>query len=322
MREGVEYVLSDVLPDREPLSEVGAEILEQVTWSPEKARMYSVEQYFREACWTFGGDLPRMLGITLCMLKAEATAGRRLGRAVQALAGAGFTPVDVVPFRHDRLTIREVWRHHFNLATPQRVEAMDLILPSTDTVCLVLKDTAWRPGRMPAAVRLNSLKGPADPSQRLPAHLRHQLGVVNGLFNFMHCSDEPIDVFREIAVLCDEERRALMRERILADHDALPEVRAVFTALEERHPAHDFDYELSWKRLAAAPGAPGRLAARRAAGEDVTLAEVMAVTHGVPYEDPHRWDLLTVVTHLLEDMNVPGLSPSVPAVTADWGGPR
>ncbi|MFI1365718.1 hypothetical protein [Streptomyces griseochromogenes] len=315
-------MLSDVLPDQEPLSEVGQDILEQVTWSPEKARMYAVEQYFREACWTFGGDLPRMLGITLCMLKAEATAGRRLRPAVRALAGAGFRPVDVVAFRHDRLTIREVWRHHFNLATPERVEAMDLILPTTDTVCLVLKDTEWQPGRMPAAIRLNSLKGPADPGERLPQHLRHQLGVVNGLFNFMHCSDEPIDVFREIAVLCDDARRDLMRERILGDHDALPEVLALFDALERRHPAHDFDYGLSWKRLAGAPGAPGRLAARRAAGEDITVTDVMTVTQGVSYEDPHRWDLLTVITHLLKVMNVPGLSPSVPNVTAEWGGPR
>ncbi|MCQ1575867.1 nucleoside-diphosphate kinase [Streptomyces parvus] len=315
-------MLSEAMPDQERLSEVDQEILGQVTWSPEKARIYSVEQYFRESCWTFGGDLPRMLGITLCMLKAEATAGRRLRPAIQALAGAGFRPVDVVVFRHGRQTIREVWRHHFNIATRDRVEAMDLILPTTDTVCLVLKDTEWQPGRMPAAIRLNSLKGPADPAQRLPEHLRHQLGVVNGLFNFMHCSDETIDVFREIAVLCDDDRRALMRERVLADHDALPEVLAAFDTLERTHPAHDFDHGLSWKRLLGAPGAPGELAARRAAGEEVALAEVMACTRALPYEHPNRWDLLTVITHLLEDMNLPGVSPSVPNVTADWGGPR
>ncbi|WP_327306677.1 nucleoside-diphosphate kinase [Streptomyces sp. NBC_01298] len=315
-------MLSDAMPDQERLSEVDQEILGQVTWSPEKARIYSLEQYFRESCWTFGGDLPRMLGITLCMLKAEATAGRRLRPAVQALAGAGFRPVDVVVFRHGRQTIREVWRHHFNIATRDRVEAMDLILPTADTVCLVLRDTEWQPGRMPAAIRLNSLKGPADPDQRHPEHLRHQLGVVNGLFNFMHCSDETIDVFREIAVLCDDDRRALMRERILGDHDALPEVLAAFDTLERTHPVHDFDFGLSWKRLLDVPGAPGELAARRAAGEEIALAEVMAATRELSYEHPNRWDLLTVITHLLEDMNLPGVSTSVPNVTADWGGPR
>ncbi|MFF4383463.1 nucleoside-diphosphate kinase [Kitasatospora sp. NPDC001547] len=315
-------MLSEALPDHERLSEVDQDVLDQLTWSAEKARMYSVEQYLRESCWTFGGDLPEMLGVTLCMLKAEATAGRRLRRAVRALADAGFVPVDVVVFRHDRQTIREVWRHHFNIATRDRVEAMDLILPSIDTVCLVLKDTRWAPGGLPAAIRLNSLKGPADPTQRRPDHLRHQLGVVNGLFNFMHCSDEPIDVFREIAVLCDDDRRATMRERILADHDALPEVLAVFDALEGRHPAHDFDYELSWERLLRVPGPPGELAARRAAGGPVGLGEVLAVTRGIPYEHPNRWDLLTVITHLLTEMNLPGVETSVPNVTADWGGPR
>ncbi len=315
-------MLSDALTTQERLSEVEQDVLDQVTWSPEKARVYSVDHYFREGCWTFGGDLPQMLGITLCMLKSEATAGRRLRPAIRALADAGFRPVDVVVFRHNRLTIREVWRHQFNIATRERVEAMDLILPSTDTVCLVLKDTEWAPGRLPAAVRLNSLKGPADPAQRRPEHLRHQLGVVNGLFNFMHCSDEAIDVFREISVLCDDDRRALVRERALAGHDARPEALAAFDALERAHPAHDFEYEPSWKRLAEVPGEVGELAARRAAGEDIGLAEVMEATRRLPYDHPNRWDLLTVITHLLEVMNVPGLTPGVPNVTAEWGGPQ
>ncbi|MGW7361945.1 hypothetical protein ACWGI8_00595 [Streptomyces sp. NPDC054841] len=305
-------------PPVDRLTEVGAGIREAVTWSDEKADLYAVDQYFREACWTFGDIVPRMLGVALCMLKPEATAGRRLLPALRILREAGFRPVDAVRFRHDRMTIREIWRYQFNIASRERIEAMDVILPSTDTVALVLKDERWTPGAVPAAVRLNALKGPADPLLRGPQHLRHRLGVVNGLFNFTHISDEPADVLREIAVICDEPRRELMRQRILDEHDARPEVLGIFQDLERLHPEHDFDLEASRRRLAAAPGLLGEPAGRGAHGAQPSLDEMLALTRATPVDSPYRWDLLTVVTHLLTEMNVPGVAPTVPNVTEAW----
>ncbi|MFJ9924889.1 MULTISPECIES: nucleoside-diphosphate kinase [Streptomyces] len=295
------------------LTEVPAGLLETVTWSERKADLYAVDQYFREAVWTFGDITERMLGIALCMLKSEATAGRRLRPALRILREAGFHPVDAVRFRHDRMTIREVWRYQFNIASRERIEAMDVILPSTETVALVLRDEHWRPGAVPAAVRLNALKGPADPAQREPEHLRHQLGVVSGLFNFTHISDEPADVLRELAVICDEPRRELIRRRILDDHDARPDALEIFQELEDRHPEHDFDLEASWRRLAAADGPLAAEGGRRPG-----LREMLDLTHRTSLDDPHRWDLLTVVTHLLTAMNVEGVTPTVPNVTQAW----
>ncbi|GAB7183424.1 hypothetical protein ATKI12_3255 [Kitasatospora sp. Ki12] len=310
-------LLSDSPPvDR--LSEVDRSVRDRLTWSSGKADLYAVDQYFREACGTFAEDLDAMLGVALCMLKSEATAGRRLRPALEILAGAGFRPVDVVRFRHDRMTIREVWRYQFNIATRERIEAMDAILPSTDTVCLVLRDERWTPGAVPAAVRLNSLKGPADPKLRGPEHLRHRLGVVNGLFNFLHISDEPADVLREIAVLCDGPRRELMRDRIRSGFDAVPAVLEVFDDLERRHPEHDFDLERSWQRLAEVPGALGEPARRRARGEEAGLGEVLALVRAEPLDSPSRWDLLTVVTHLLTEMSLSWVTPTVPTVTASY----
>ncbi|MGW7523818.1 hypothetical protein [Streptomyces sp. NPDC054783] len=303
-------------PDSPPiaqLTEIAADVLDTVSWSEHKADLYAVDQYFREAIWTFGDIVEQMLGIAVCMLKPEATAGRRLRPALRVLREAGFHPVDAVRFRHDRLTIREVWRYQFNIASRRRIEAMDVILPSTETVALVLRDERWRPGTVPAAVRLNALKGPAEPSLRKPEHLRHQLGVVSGLFNFTHISDEPADVLRELAVICDEPRRALIRRRILENHDARPEVLNIFQEMEDQHPEHDFDLEASWRRLAAAPGPLGEAGKRRPG-----LKEMLDLTHRTPLDGAHRWDLLTVVTHLLTEMNVDGVTPTVPNVTEAW----
>jgi hypothetical protein len=311
-------VILDQCPPVDQLTEIPTHVREEVTRSPLKADLYALDSYFREGCWTFADALPDMLGVALCMMKSEATAGRRLRSGLAALADVGFRPVDAVRFRHNRQTIREVWRYQFNIATRERVEAMDAVLPSTDTVCLVLWDEQWEPGRIPAAVRLNSLKGPADPALRRPEHLRHRLGVVNGLFNFLHISDEPIDVIREIAVLCDEPRRLAMLDRIRARHDARPEVFEIFDALERQHPEHDFDLDRSWQRLAQAPGAAGDLARRRAAGEQPDIHQALAAVGEVPLDAPYRWDVLTVVTHLLEVMNVPGVAPAVPNVDVEW----
>ncbi|TQJ23679.1 nucleoside diphosphate kinase [Micromonospora sp. A202] len=300
------------------LSEIPPDVRHAATWSREKADLYAVDQYFREACWTFGDIVAEMQSVCLCMLKSEATVGRRLVPALHALEQAGFRPVDAIRFRHDRMTIREVWRYQFNIATRHRVEAMDVILPSTDTVALVLRDERWTSKAVPAAVRLNALKGPADPALRQPTHLRHQLGVVRGLFNFTHISDELADVMRELAVISDEARRMQTRERILADHDARAEVLEIFADLEARHPAHDFDIERSWASLAVDEGPVAEAARRRARGDTPSLDEMLALTRAVPIEAPRRWDLLTVVTHLLGDMNVPGVTPTVPNVTEDW----
>lgn len=308
-------------PPAETLTDIGPDVLRNATWSARKAELYAIDSYFREGCWSFAEDMPGMLGVALCMLKPDAVMGRRLRPALAALASAGFTPVDVFRFRYDRLSLREIYRYQFNRATPELIAAMDLVLPSTETVCLVLRDERCAPGAPPGSVRLNSLKGPSDLSLRRPEHLRYQLGVVNGLLNFIHVSDEPIDVIREIAVVCDAERRMLMADRIRQDFDASVEVLSVFDELELLHPPHDLDLDASWRRLTEADGLAGRLAGRRAAAEHIPLAALLEAARGVSLQDPFRWDLLTVLTHALEVMTVPGIAPTVPTVTTDWVDP-
>ncbi|ANP49527.1 hypothetical protein J2Z21_006023 [Streptomyces griseochromogenes] len=281
-------------------------LIAAVTRSATKARLYGVDNYFRESSRLFGNDLDAVLGITLCVLKPEAAAGRRYRRALEALRDNGFRPVDVVRFRHNRLTVRETWRFQLNFASGERIDAMDLVLGSADSVLLVLKDERWAPGRVPAAVRLTALKGPSDPAQRRPEHLRSRLGAVNGLFNFTHTSDEPIDVMREIAIVCDGQRRELLRARVLDGYDALPEAADAFDDLEAQVAEHDLDLENSWRRLAQAPGHVGDLARARAAGQEIPVRAVARAVRDGSAGPAHHWDLLSVLTHTLR-FNEPGI---------------
>ncbi|MGW5400104.1 hypothetical protein [Streptomyces sp. NPDC003952] len=313
-----ENVLLRDAPPAATLSDVSPGVLRDMTWSTRKSELYAIDSYFREGCWIFAEDMPEMLGVALCILKPEAVVGRRLRPALDALSAAGFKPVDVIRFRYDRLSIREVYRYQFNRAAPDLIAAMDLVLPSTDSVCLVLRDEHWVPGMPPASVRLNSLKGPSDMSLRRPQHLRYQLGVVNGLLNFMHVSDELIDVVREIAVLCDVERQTLTRERIRSEFDAVSETLSVFDDLELTHPTHDFDLDASWLRLAGADGPVGKLARQRAKGTHIPLGQLLQAAREASLQGPLHWDLLTVLTHALEVMTIPGITPMVPTITTDW----
>ncbi|SNT56145.1 nucleoside-diphosphate kinase [Actinacidiphila glaucinigra] len=313
-----ENVLLGDAPPATALTDISPDILLDVTWSTRKSELYAIDSYFREGCWIFAEDIPGMLGVALCMLKPEAVVGRRLRPALDALSAAGFKPLDVIRFRYDRLSIREVYRYQFNRASPDLIAAMDLVLPSTDSVCLILRDEHWVPGAPPASVRLNSLKGPSDMALRRPQHLRYQLGVVNGLLNFIHVSDELIDVVREIAVLCDVERQVLTRERIRSDFDAVSETLSVFDDLELMHPAHDFDHDASWLRLAGTDGLVGRLARQRAEGMRIPLGQLIPAAREASLQGSLDWDLLTVLTCALEVMTIPGITPTVPTITTDW----
>lgn len=295
------------------LHDIPAPTLAAVTRSPAKAALYGVDNYFREGCWTFAERLDDVLGVTLCVLKPEAAAGRRYRVAYQALTDNGFHPVDVLRFRHDRLTIRETWRYQFNFAARERIDAMDLVLPTIDSVLLVVRDSQWRPGRVPASVRLTALKGPSAPEQRRPEHLRRRLGAVNGLFNFMHTSDEPIDVIRELSILTGPRRRALVRDRIRAGYDAAPEAESAFDELEAGTPAHDLDLEKSWERLTGSTAPAGELARIRAKGVEVALADVFAAARSAFADPADHWDLLSVITHTIE-FNTPGIQRIFPNV--------
>ncbi|MFF2116874.1 nucleoside-diphosphate kinase [Kitasatospora sp. NPDC058184] len=295
------------------LHDIPPGLVRTVTRSPAKARLYGVDNYFRESSRLFGDDLDDVLRTTLCVLKPEAAAGRRYRPALDALRDNGFRPVDAVRFRHHRLTVRETWRFQLNFASRERIDAMDLVLGTSDSVMLVLRDEQWTPGDVPAAVRLTALKGPSDPAQRRPEHLRSRLGAVNGLFNFTHTSDEPIDVMREIAIVCDEERRRLLHARVRAGHDAVPEALAAFAELEAETPAHDLDLENSWRRLAAAEGPAGEPARLRAAGREVPVRLIAAALRAGADGPAQHWDLLSVLTHSLR-FNEPGIGRIFPNV--------
>ncbi|QLJ00542.1 hypothetical protein HZZ00_05770 [Streptomyces sp. NEAU-sy36] len=288
-------------------------LLAAVTRSPVKERLFGTDTYTREAAWTFGDHTDELLRTALCVLKPDAAVGRRYGTALQALRDNGFRPLDVVRFRHDRLTIRETWRFQLNFADRERIATMELYLRSLDCVLLVLRDEQHRPGAVPAAVRLASLKGPATAERRRPEHLRERLGALNGLFNFIHTTDEPLDVLRDLGLLLEPGRRERVRDRMVSGHDATDEVTRVFAAIEDTVEPHDLDPERSRRRLESAGSPAGALARLHARGTAVTAAELLQAAHHPDADPGDLWDLLSVLTATVR-FNTPGIERIYPNV--------
>ncbi|MFJ1867968.1 hypothetical protein ACIOD1_25480 [Streptomyces sp. NPDC088097] len=293
--------------------DIPPQLLAAVTRSPVKARLFGADTYLREAAWTFAEDADVLGGTTLCVLKPDAAVGRRYGTALEALRDNGFHPADVLRVRHSRLTIRETWRFQLNFADRERIAAMDLYLGSLDCVLLVLRDERHRPGDVPASVRLAALKGPATAELRRPEHLRARLGALNGLFNFVHTADEPIDVLRDLGLLLEQPRRERVRERLLARHDASEEARRICDTIEAETPPHDLDPERSLHRLTRSAGPAGDVARAGRAGATVTPADLLRAAHHPDADPADLWDLLSVLTATLR-FNTPGIERIFPNV--------
>jgi hypothetical protein len=304
-------------------------LVSALTVSAAKAFAYCRDPYFRAGVQALAATTARaaprrspavagLLSRALVLLKPDAVAGRRIGTALRVLTAAGFEIVGLAALRFTPILTRELWRYQFNIASRDRADVVDLLLPAADSLAVLLEDRRWRPGSVPASCRLGDVKGAADPRLRRPDDLRSRLAAPTTLFNFIHTADEPADVLREAALL-DIAGVPLLAAAV-ADPPAgrLPDedVDAAIGRLYDQLPAHDLDAAAAGRRLVARPRFHD-LAAGATSGGPAWRAVLARCPAGRPAPD-ELWDLLAVATAQIES-NVPGLTPLVPTVrSGDW----
>jgi hypothetical protein len=296
--------------------------LEQLTRSQVKAAAYRTDIYFREGLrsWLAAGQSP--LPCALVVLKPDAVAGRRLITAITALRDLGFVPAAVTEHLFTRHSSRALWQYQLNQATDDRLEVIDRLLPACPSLILLMRSND-QAGDIPAAVRLSSMKGPADPAERRPEHLRYRLRAGPTLFNFLHSADEPADVVRELAVLVPDTERRSMVEAVLAGADQTAGAISKAARLHELVPPHDLDFEAAVSRVlhAASVRAPDlrdvslSLLSKRPV--DWRSLEQSLHDRGVHCD---LWDLVTIAVYQVQH-SMPGIPPLVPTVgMSAWAG--
>lgn len=196
-----------------------------LTRVPLKRRLYEQETYFREAMRDalaiLGHDFgPVLHRSALLLVKPDGIAAGKLRPVLRFLAGHGLDTVGVRQPAFDRLLWRELWRYQLTAATLDRLALNDLIYVGRGVLLLL---RAVEEGDLPATVRLAQLKGSADASRQRPGTLRHLLRQANRNLSFIHATDEPADIIRELGLLLGARERpaalAAMRDGALADAD-------------------------------------------------------------------------------------------------------
>lgn len=225
----------------------------------QKYRYFSAETYFRES-WDIASDelgpaaLSGLQRIAMLALKPECVVGRKGEKVLEYMRQNGFRQAVAQPFRYDRHRTREIWRFQWNIATIDRVQLGDLLHTASDSLLVVFVDErAGEHASVPGSVRLAGLKGSSLPSERGPEHLRTHLAALNRMIVFVHCSDEPVDIVRELGILfAPAELRDLYRRirGVLSGREG-DDVPAALSALYERSPAHSLDVDAAVRRVRA-----------------------------------------------------------------------
>jgi nucleoside diphosphate kinase len=191
------------------------------TCDEKKRLLYSADTYFLEAAEQLGQHTADVAGFcrahSLLLFKPDAVLGRRIGPALEWLAGKGYRVVAAERVRLNRHVLRAIWYFQWNLATAERRSIADFLLTYTDSLVLVVRASGQ--DTVPCAVRLAEQKGPTDPAARGPGHLRHLMGNFTFLLNLVHSPDDPADVVRELGVYFDTADRAAVVSQALAGQD-------------------------------------------------------------------------------------------------------
>jgi hypothetical protein len=283
-----------------------------LTGVPRKFELFALESYFREswqaAAEVFGDSLvPALQGVAVLTLKPDAILGRRTADCLRYMAGHGFTPLLAVPVRYTPANTREIWRYQWNIASLDRLALSDVIHTSAQPVVMFFRDDRPDPV-LPASVRLAGLKGSSLPWERGEHHLRTILGGLNRMIVMIHCSDEPIDVVRELGILL--ERRTLVqvyqRLRGVLAEQRPSDVDRALARVYQRHPEHhvcvDTAVDEVLKRLAQAshPAAAQAEAALHSARNGSVLSwRQWSQDLAVAGVDPAGWDVALAASHYI-----------------------
>ena len=223
--------------------------------SERKRELFAVDPYFRDAWddllerWDSEEATEKLLSLASVIWRPDAIVVRGVRRGLNAIRELGFAPVAAAIFRYDRHTVREGWRYQLNIATRERIDVMDMIMPAADSLYVMLKRTS-ADTRLPASTYLSSHKGPSLPEQREPHHLRALIGDAQvSVLTYLHISDEPADLIRELGVFFDRRQRLEILKGVDADHDISAALESMIDHLYAETPEHQLDFTAALDRL-------------------------------------------------------------------------
>ena len=220
----------------------------RLSCSLRKRELFAVDPYFRDAWedmldrWGTEETIGRLMSFASVIFRPDALVVRGVQRGLNAIRELGFVPIAATTFRYNRFTVREGWRYQLNIATRQRIDVMDMIMPATDSLYVMMRRTS--PDlRLPASTYLSSQKGPSLPEHRERHHLRALIGEAQvSVLTYVHISDEVADLIRELGVFFDRPQRMEILKAIEVNQDISQTLADVIEQLYTKIPRHQLDF--------------------------------------------------------------------------------
>jgi hypothetical protein len=223
--------------------------------SAAKRELYAVDPYFRDAWddilefWSEDEAPGKVFELASVIFRPDALVVRGVHRSLKAIRQLGFVPIAQKVFRYDRMSVREGWRYQLNIATRERIDVMDMIMPATDSLYIMMKRISGE-RRVPASTQLSSHKGPSLPEHRQPHHLRALLGKPQvSVLTYLHISDEPADLIRELGVFFDRSGRVEILNAVNANEHASRRLDPMIEKLYAEIPEHPIDFSAALDRI-------------------------------------------------------------------------
>jgi nucleoside diphosphate kinase len=292
-----------------------------LTRDERKRALYRDDPYFWEGWASCRAAHPGPAGLrrlTFLLVKPEAIVARRVTPILEFLASGGYRIIGTWPVRLGRHEARALWRYSLNTVPVAHLRALDMLVTAGE-LFLVGVDHPLVPGEVSAADRLSRAKG-SSARPDASGTLRARLGQRALMLNFVHAPDEPADVLRELAVLCDPPRQ----EQVIAAwlgagqwpparfEAAAREAAAIMTARYASCAAHDLDIAATLARMRARlPGGLGpeaRTAVERGATSPEQALDVVRSLAGAT--DLPRWDRIVTAAYLVDGLRT-GRSPLI-----------
>lgn len=223
-----------------------AEVPLYSTKNNKKQSLYAIDPYYREgfenASVVFGEDLEDIsLRLSAMIFKPDAIVGRKVNETIAFLIEKGFTPIAFKTFSYNRNIIREDWRYQYNIATRNRMRAVDCLLQTSPSLIVFFITTIKQ--HTNACEEMTSLKGHSDPKYRTPDDLRSRLKSINPLLNYIHTCDEPADLYRSLGLYFNEEERKPLLKDIKMRKDATAHLNNAVLELYNTYEEIQFNYE-------------------------------------------------------------------------------
>lgn len=313
-----------------------------LTRDDRKRAHYRDDPYFWEgrasflaACSGRPGRTPEaaLRRLTFLLVKPEAIARRRVAPILRFLDARGYRVAGTWPVRMGRHEARALWRYQLNAVPIAHIRALEMVVTAGELFLLGLDQPAGG-AEVSAAEMLSRCKGSsADPAGG--DSLRDRLGRPSLMLNFVHAPDDPADVLRELAVLCDAGGQEEIIAALLAAGDwpvgrlrvAARAAEQVMTAQYALVAAHDLDAAATVRRVRASlrdSPAIGLPPAARAAIEHGTVSagralEVVGCLESCP--ELAAWDRVVLAAHLVDRLRT-GRDPLIgPPPAAAWARP-